>query len=243
MTAPNNQPLHTVQPAPSDDKLNQRIAEILVTAASIYLAAAAIEKLLRPFGIGADAILAAVKISKTTSPKQRAFYQRHGIDPKSPHSSLIRQTANEDLYYRAAYVVAASHRLQKQMNASGEEQPSAIELAAESLNYRKHLAARGTRLQAAMKTTRAAQMFGDVLGWYLNPDLNNERECIAANGNNFRIDKIPLIGIPGSVHVGCGCVAGPPHEMPPAQWVDDAVASHVKFGSRAPLLKLKRKAS
>jgi hypothetical protein len=203
VTEPAQGDLHTIQPPPSDDKLNQRIAEILVTAATIYIAAKLIEKLLRPFGISADAILAAVKISKTTSPKQRAFYQRHGIDPKAPEASLVRQTANEDLYYRAAYVVAASHRLQKQMNANDETTPSPIELAAESLNYRRHLAARKTRLQAAMKTTRAAQLFGPILGWYLNLMLNNERECIAANGNNFRIDEIPAIGIPGNVHVGC----------------------------------------
>lgn len=244
MTAPNNADLHTIQPPPSDNKLNQRIAEILVTAATVYIAAKLIEKLLRPYGITADAILAAVKISsRGTSHKQRARMKANGIDYRSMHASLVRQTANEDLYYRAAYVVQASHRLQTAMNANNETVPSPVELAAESLNYKKHEVARKSRMQAAMKVTRAAQLFGDILGWYLNPVLNNERECIAANGNNFRIDEIPLIGIPGAVHVGCGCAAGPPHDMPPAKWVDQAVASSVQFGARAPLLKLKRKAS
>lgn len=244
MTAPNNADLHTIQPPPSDNKLNQRIAEILVTAATVYIAAKLIEKLLRPYGITADAILAAVKISsRGTSHKQRARMKANGIDYRSMHASLVRQTANEDLYYRAAYVVQASHRLQTRMNAKNETVPSPVELAAESLNYKKHEVARKSRMQAAMKVTRAAQLFGDILGWYLNPMLNNERECIAANGNNFRIDEIPLIGIPGAVHVGCGCTAGPPHDMPPAKWVDQAVASSVQFGARAPLLKLKRKAS
>lgn len=244
MTTPTSSDLHTIQPPPSDNKLNQQIAEILLTAATIYIAAKLIEKLLRPFGIGADAILAAVKISsRGTSHKQRAKFKANGIDYRAPHASLVRQTANEDLYYRAAYVVQASHRLQQQMNANNETTPASVKLAAESLNYRRHEVARGARMQAAMKVTRAAQLFGDVLGWHLNPALNNERECIAANGNNFRIDEIPLIGAPGMVHVGCGCVAGPPHEAPPARWVDQAVASHVTLGARAPLLKLKRKAS
>lgn len=245
MTAANtNTDLHTIQPPPSDDKLNQRVAEILVASLTVYAATKAIEKLLRPYGITVPAILSAVKIAgKGTSHKQRAFFKRHGIDSRAPEASLIRATANEDLFYRAAYVVVASHRLQREMNEQKETEPSPVELAAESINYRKHEVARKTRVQAAMKVTRASQLFGDVLGWYLNPLLNNERECIAANGNNFRIDEIPLIGIPGNVHVGCGCVAGPPHESPPARWVDQAVASSVTHGARAPLLKLKRKAS
>lgn len=245
MTAPSDDSgLHTIQPPPSDSKLNQRIAEILITAATIYIAAKLIEKLLRPYGIGAEAILAAVKISsRGTSHKQRAKFKANGIDYRAPHSSLIRKTANEDLYFRAAYVVQSSHRLQKAMNEAHAETPAPVELADESLNYKRHEVARKQRMQAAMKVTRAAQLFGDTLGWYLNPMLNNEAECIAANGNNFRIDEIPLIGAPGMVHVGCGCVAGPPHDMPPAVWVDQAVASHVQMGAMAPLLKLRRKAS
>lgn len=243
MTQPQSD-LHTIQPPPSDDKLNRQIAEILVASATVYIAAKLIEKLLRPYGIGIEAVLASVKIaSKGTSHKQRAKYRAHGINPKSPAANIIRQTANEDLYYRAAYVVQSSHRLQRKMNERKAVQPSPIELASESMNYRKHEAARGVRLQVAMKVVRASQLFGDILGWYLNPALNNERECIAANGNNFRIDAIPLIGLPGAVHVGCGCSAGEPHDMPPARWVDQAVESAIQFGARPALLKLKRKAS
>jgi hypothetical protein len=44
----------------------------------------------------------------------------------------------------------------------------------------------------------------------LNPLLNNEAECIAANGHNFYAEHGTVIGLPGSVHNRCGCYAGPP---------------------------------
>lgn len=234
MTAP-----HVIEPPPSDSTLNQRIAEILASTATTLLAAKAIERLLRPFGIGVEAIVGALKIAngRGTAHRQRPKFKTNGLPNTGAGADVMRAAANEELYYRAAYVVAAAHRIQRGLKATT---PIRTVLADESTNYRRHEQARTQRRAAAERTARAAQIFGDVLGWYLNPALNNEAECIAASGNNFHADTMPIIGWPGAVHMFCGCYASVPHEN--AGWVNDAVALHVTHAG-ARVLKLRRKAS
>lgn len=226
---------HTLQAPPSDSTLNQRVAEILISAVSVYAAAKLIEKLLRPYHVSVDAILPVLRIAmRGTKHKPRA---RMGeVDRKRPEAELVRSAANEDLYYRAAYVVNASQRVQRATDR--KEKPRTAILAEESLNYRKHESARNQRARAARRTALAGQLFGPILGWYLNPLLNNEIECITANGNNFRSTDVPGIGLPGAVHANCGCYAGPPHAN--GQWVDDVIDSLVKRGK---LRLIGRKAS
>lgn len=226
---------HTLQAPPSSSTLNQRVAEILATAASIYLAAKLIELLLRPFKVSIEAILPVLRmVNRGTAHAPRALMG--GVKRTSPEAKLIRSASNNDLYFRAAYVVAASTRVQREIDLGTKPLP--VILADESLNYRRHEAARNQRMKATRRTAVAAGLFGPVLGWYLNPLLNNEIECITANGNNFRADEPPKIGLPGVVHVGCGCYAGQPHAG--AGWVNDAIDSLVKRGG---LRLIRRKAS
>lgn len=233
MSSPQSTAPHTLQAPPSDSTLNQRIAEILIATASIYLAAKLIEKLLRPFHITVDAILPVLRIVKRgTTHKPRPKFAVDGLDRSAPAADLVRTMANEDLYYRAAYVVAASRRVQREIDAG--EKPLAVILADESLNYRKHEAARNQRAKAARRAALAAQLYGPELGWYLNPLLNNEIECITADGHNFPASQPPRIGLPGAVHMFCGCRPGAPHIG--AGQVDDAIDLLMKRGK----LKLKK---
>lgn len=238
-TAPEDAP-HEVQPPPSEDETTQHIVEILLAGGTIYLMAQAIGELLAPLGITASAIVSALNFTtgRKGSPfKVRPRYIAEGVHPKSAEAGVIRTVANEEMYYRAAYILNAAYRIQKKLN---QGEPIRAVLTEENFNYRLHKSAQANRIKAATNVARAASLFGPLLGWYLNPLLNNESECIAADGNNFHFDKVPVIGLPGSVHSNCGCKAGPPHEG--AGMVDDAVRHLVVRTNRPKLLRL-RKAS
>lgn len=138
--------------------------------------------------------------------------------PRASGDQHVINVRTYDLYYRAAYICNAAFRLMK------GESP-----AEERRYFAQHEAARKHRLAAAQQVETAAAFFGQpveggtMLGWYLNPLLNNEAECIAANGHNFLAEKGTLIGYPGAVHTGCGCYAGPPHTA--AAMVDEVLGN------------------
>lgn len=216
------QPVETIQAPPSDSTLNQKVAEALVAATSIYAAAKAIELLLRPFRVTVDAIMPVLqRVEHGTAHKPRALFKADGINRAKPGAEIVRATANEDLYFRAAYIVKASRRVQKGLNA-GKQLPAI--LSGENVYYRKHELARTQRAKAGRRAAVAAQLYGNVLGWYLNPRLNNEIECITAAGNNFKADSVPKIGLPGLVHMNCfpagTLVGGPPRNAAMLRWYD-----------------------
>lgn len=132
----------------------------------------------------------------------------------------VRSVRDAEITYRSAYLVNASRRIQRGFN---QNEPIADVMANEKRFYLMHEKARRGRLLAAAQSAKAAQMFGGLVGWYLNPLLNNEAECIVANGHNFYASVGTIIGYPGAVHPNCGCTAGPPHEG--AGLVDDALRS------------------
>lgn len=117
-----------------------------------------------------------------------------------------------------------------------------IALADENLLYQRHEQARKGRLRAAAQTASASKKYGQLLGWYLDPSLNNDAECIAANGNNYYARTGTVIGWPGSVHPNCGCTPGPPHAN--GGMVNDVINQMAKSNKRiAKVYHLKRKAS
>lgn len=125
----------------------------------------------------------------------------------------VTKVRDHDLHFRAAYIANAVFRVQRAVTG-GESLPEAV--ARESRFFAMHEQARKGRLTAAAQVQAAADFFGSpehegtLVGWYLNPLLDNEAECIAANGHNFYAERGTVIGLPGSVHNGCGCYAGPP---------------------------------
>lgn len=222
--------VHPVQPPPQTSTLVRNVAIILASYASIKAMAQGIEVLT---GANRSALMAALGLAnRGTTAKPRARMAKHGLAYTSEAAQLARDAADGDLYYRAAYVLAATGRIQEAM-ADGKTVQQAV--ADEARWQAAHEQARRGRLDAAAKVAAAASTHGNLLGWNLDPDLNNEIECILADGNNFYADTGTVIGWPGSVHPRCGCYAGPPH--PNAGMVDDAVA-HVLVSAPARLYRL-----
>lgn len=166
-----------------------------------------------------------------------------------PLTMAIRVERDREALYRGAYMLKAAERVQASVNA-GKSLREAIR--AESPYYNAHEKARKNRLESVTETQRIAGVYGSptttpqgsvrtLVGWYLNPLLNNDPECIAANGNNFWAEEGTVIGFPGAVHLNCGCVAGPPIEG--AGMVNDAVRGVVTLGHVAskPAFPLSRK--
>lgn len=208
-----------VSTPPTDNETVQHIAEILIAGYVLEKTIKLLVKYLTPLGITAAAIRPALGLADHGT--------KHLPNGKGPASSLTSQARYNDLYYRAAYIYNASRRIQADLNRG---KPLRVALSDESLHYRQHEQARRGRLDAAARVTKAAKMFGPLLGWYLNPLLNNEAECIAANGHNFYADEGTVIGLPGSVHPKCGCKAGPP--IPGAKMVNEVLSNVTAIGRK-----------
>lgn len=202
----------TLQQPPQDDETIQAIAAILLSG----LAASALVNALMELGIprlSSTSVQAAVNLTAggtSTMPR----LQLNG----EAASDLMRRTRAQEAFFRAGYILHAARRIEDDLR-EGDTVRTAI--AHESPYYRQHEQARVNRADSSRQVSRMATIFGDTLGWYVNPLLNNEIECLRADGHNFRASVGTIIGYPGAVHPNCGCTAGPPIEG--AGWVDDAV--------------------
>jgi len=144
----------------------------------------------------------------------------HIVMGHPPEASGITGPATEriwrlNLIRRAQFVVAAALRLHRDVDGavSRRENPLTALLAGverERRYYALHLAAGWNRTEAAAKVDTAVMELGLLLGWNTVRDSRTSRECLLADGRNFRADQMPKIGYPGMVHPHCRCYAGPP---------------------------------
>lgn len=235
---------HEVGPRPDADRDVRALAAILVNGGSRARQATAVHGLLKRWGVSKRSAELALQISRrgtTTIPNARLA--EHAADEiLDEHGKQeLRVVANHDMYFRAAYVANAAKRIQLNIDNGMPEREA---LRREGVNFARHEAARKDRLRAVSQVQVTGEMFGQpdddgtLVGWYHNPFLNNEAECLAASGHNFYVEEGTSIGLPGSVHANCGCYAGPPHVG--MGMVDDAVKKVVKFKPRqTPTFKLK----
>lgn len=114
----------------------------------------------------------------------------------------LRATVASERAYRAAYLVAASRRVQDRLDGGMSLRDA---LRAEAPTLRAHLAAQANRRRAALAVDKAAARHGLLLGWRARMDSRTSAECRAADGHNFDVTRRPLIGWPGSVHPHCRC--------------------------------------
>lgn len=213
------QSAHPVLSQPQQSQLVQHVAEVLATGASASSIALGIALLLKPYGITKPAVVQAVGISVVgTASTPYAKLKTHGIADNPDAIKVARSQAKRELYFRAAYIIAASKRISQDV-ADGQTLGSAI--SAETPYFTAHELARRGRLNAAARVGLAASKYGDLLGWYRDPDSNTEVECALANGNNFYASRGTVIGLPGTVHPKCACFGGPAHEF--GEMVNDVV--------------------
>jgi hypothetical protein len=213
--------------SPDDDDTAAAVAAVLATGAAIASLAAGITRLLP--GVTRPAVVGALSlVLRGTAHRPRARLAANRLTPRSPEAGAVRAAADAELSYRAAYVVNAARRLQEALDA-GKSLPEA--LAAEAPRQAAHELARRRRVDAAAKVARAARQFGDLVGWYRDPESHSEADCIAADGNNFLASEGTVIGLPGTVHLHCRCEPGPPH--PFAGMVNDALSGVVVLRPRS----------
>lgn len=123
-----------------------------------------------------------------------------------PSATATGESSALEAEYRAAYVLAASRRLQ---GLSGDALDAA--LRRERTYFNQHLDAMKKRKTAARDVDLARAKYGDELGWYAKMDSRTSDECREANGRNFNATRIPGIGWPGAVHPHCRCKPGRRH--------------------------------
>lgn len=242
---------HILTPAPDADTTVRAIARVLSASARSRRLSVdfnteldAVAHLLAPYNVGTRAIRMALGLAhkegggrRGTAHVPNARLAEHG----ATLGGMVRDVRDSEVYFRAAYVANAAARMQRDMKA-GLSQVEA--LRREAPHYLAHEKARAGRLRSAAQVQTAARMFGQsddrgtLVGWYLNPLLNNEVECITANGHNFYAEEGTMIGLPGSVHNQCGCYAGPPIQG--ASLVNEVLHNVVRL-RRAPKFKMKER--
>lgn len=232
---------HEPEPTPDQSTLAQDVAAILLVGAAVALTAAAIYALLRRRGIrvSREAVAVATGIASRRTKHRPRMMGR---------SDVARAQRDSEAFYRAAYIVNASKRIQAEIDkavaesavaasrARGDAEVAAHAAAAAALRDASrrerayelaHERARRRRMEAAVQVAEAANRWGMTLGWHTHRDDRTTPECYAAHGTNFRADVPPVIGWPGTLHGGtCRCRAGRPFRG--AVTTDDATG----FGPR-----------
>ena len=239
-----------VVPLPVDsDQTVRSISRLLLASSRLHRVPSdnrneveGLRHLLSPYGIKTRAIRMALGLTHTEGGYRRgtAHAPNARLGEHGKLTGQVREVRDAEVYFRAAYLANAAQRIQRSLNAGLSERDA---MRREAPFYRMHEEARRGRLDAATQVQHAAKVFGQrnergtLLGWYLNPLLHNEAECIRANGHNFYAEEGTVIGLPGSVHNRCGCYAGPP--IAGASLVNDVMANLVRFERSRPKFKLK----
>lgn len=240
----------SVAPRIDADATVRAIAEVLgkqrrvrTLQADLDFEARSITDLLSDWGVSEAAVRMALGLIYTKGGYARGTQHTPNarrLDYGVEAEGQVVRVRDAEVYARAAYLANAAKRMSRAMDA-GATQREAIRR--EAVYYRQHEKARRGRLDAAAQVEYAGGHYGiadergTLLGWHINPLLNNDPECVAANGHNFYAEEGTVIGLPGSVHANCGCYAGPVWEG--ATLVNEAVSNLVVMRRTRPTFKLK----
>lgn len=138
----------------------------------------------------------------------RMVTQRWG-SPGHGGGPALRTVAAMERSYQAAYFYNAAIRVQRSMRG-GKTLRQALDT--EHRWYLAHLHAAENRKRAARQIDQAARAhLSTMLGWKAVIDARTTPECREANGKNFALGAMPVIGYPGMVHSRCRCKAVAPY--------------------------------
>lgn len=130
------------------------------------------------------------------------------MPPGSRTDGAARVTASKERLFRATYLLNAAKRINNWFREGIV--PTEI-VRRERRHFEAHRQAQARRRKVAREIDAVAARYGSELGWYAKMDSRTSAECRWANGRNFRVDRRPPIGYPGTVHPNCRCVPGKPH--------------------------------
>lgn len=202
MASPPPQSSPQSSPQQSDSDLIVAIAGLLIVGAGLAVTAGGIAKLA---GLPTKAVTGALEACGG-----------HPLPMSRPSSAQTAYAATKaaNRMFRAAFVLNAARRISTGLKAGGDLKTL---VGKEKHAWGLHRAATARRLLVAKNVDAAAQSYGQrtaqgtLLGWYATVDGRTDATCIAADQTNFYSERIPMIGLPGSVHMHCRCRPGPPH--------------------------------
>lgn len=203
------------EPLPHDPA-TQAVARLLERGSPIGLTARGIRHVL---GLPTLPIIAAIGLTGSGT-VHRPNARLRGVEGARTHG-VVRETRDNELFFRAAYIVSAARRLNADLQ---QKLPLQQAIAKERPYTRQHEKARRNRLETSTQIQRQAKEWGPLLGWYRDTASDSENECRDADGHNFYAAEGTIIGLPGAVHPHCHCVAGPP--FPDGGMVNDHVRLH-----------------
>ena len=179
---------------------------ILVTGIATLLAVGAAP---RPTALKV-ATLVGVSVAAVAPVVALATSKPWGVNVQSLRSrAATEQNTEAEGRYRAAYILTASRRVQQSL-ANGVSLDKTMR--DEQRFFAQHIEAQANRRRSALMVDQAAAKFGLELGWYAKIDSRTSPECRAANGRNFSVTQVPVIGWPGAVHPFCRCRPGKPYK-------------------------------
>lgn len=214
-------------PQPEQEPAAGEIATILaalIIALTTSMAVLGIVRLLaRIPGVYLDALMfmagMAGPVDRDPRSALRAIFEIPDEMPGNPATGswaeIQYQQYNQNVRRRASYLINAARRISRAWIAEGAPTsltPAMDDALDREVRFaRQHFEATYKREQAAAQVAEMAQQWGSIrLGWHAVMDRRTSAECRAANGRNFDPNRIPPIGLPGSVHPHCRCRAGRP---------------------------------
>lgn len=212
MTQP-QQPV-TVPPegAPESELLAALIAALIAGAALTVIASI----LSRFGGIGSTALRITQDMGWASLTQQTA--DEFALLPRDdlPYTRILHQMSTQNAMQRAAYLVNAARRLAPAYGKRDENARARARFIED--RYRAaHEEAERKRSSSARQVAETASEFGVdargevLLGWEAVIDQRTSADCRWANGRNFDALNPPPIGLPGTVHLWCRCIAVPPY--------------------------------
>ena len=145
-----------------------------------------------------------------------------GQPTTAPHGEAGRLMQRLNVQRRAQYLLAAGRRITRDVLADSSRDGLVAAIGRERRYWQQHLEASTRRELAGAAVDTAADQHGElrvtghgkvgtVLGWHAILDSRTDPACRAAHGKNFILERPPRIGLPGTVHPACRCVAVPPY--------------------------------
>lgn len=222
MTAPTAPQQPTQQPEQQQGQGQQVLEDAAIVAGLAVLLAAVtpsmpsiVSLLTRP-----PARQGEIRVSRPAAIAAAQVVLKWGQPDTEPLGVAGKRMQRLNVQRRAQYLLNAARRITRQLGSDRSKEAVIGALQRERQYWRQHVQAGTRREQAAALIDSTAEQHGvpvqadgkpaTVLGWRAVIDSRTDPQCRTANGKNWLLERPPRIGLPGTVHPACRCVAVPP---------------------------------